>query len=196
MKPLLFLLLLYSLGTGTQNTKAQAQEIPPPAYQIAAAHTEIPATVLYAIALQESGRSVNGKHRPWPWTLNISGQGYYFDTQEAACSRLTTTLKTTSAKRIDVGLGQINVGYHSHRVEKPCDLLNPYVNLALAGQILAEQHRPGQDWLITMGKYHSPANGAAAARYRAAIQRHYAQLLPQQPPQRQSSLSKPLVVLK
>ncbi|RUS67760.1 hypothetical protein CUZ56_00237 [Saezia sanguinis] len=194
MKVILFLLLLHALGTGIQNAKAQ--EIPPPAYQIAAAYSEIPATVLYAIALQESGRSINGKHRPWPWTLNISGQGYYFDTQEAACTRLTAALKTTSAKRIDVGLGQINVGYHSHRVGKPCDLLDPYVNLTLAGQILTEQHRPGQDWLITMGKYHSPANGAAAARYRVAVQRHYARLLPQQLPQRQSFPSKQLVALK
>jgi len=194
MKTPLFLLLLYSLGIGAQNAKAQ--EIPPPAYQIAAAYAEIPVAVLYAIALQESGRSVNGKHRPWPWTLNISGQGYYFDTQEAACTRLTAALKTTSSKRIDVGLGQINVGYHSHRVGQPCDLLNPYVNLALAGQILAEQHRPGQDWLITMGKYHSPANGAAAARYRVAVQRHYARLLPQQLLQRQSFPSKQLVALK
>ena len=190
MKTALLLLLLYSFAT--DSTVANAQEAPPPAYQIAAAYTDIPVTVLYAIALQESGRSINGKHRPWPWTLNIGGRGYYFESFGAACVRLTDTLKTTSARRVDVGLGQINIGYHGHRVKEPCDLLNPYLNLAIAGQILTEQHRPGQDWLITMGKYHSPANGSAAARYRAAVQRHYVRVQGN----RTASQSKQLVALK
>ena len=29
----------------------------------------------------------------------------------------------------------------------PCDLLDPYRNLALAAEILREQHTPGDDWL-------------------------------------------------
>lgn len=160
---------------------AHAQQTPPPAYQIAAIASQVPSTVLYAIALQESGRFINGKLCPWPWTLNIAGKPFYFDTLKAACVHLTAALKHTSAKRVDVGLGQINVGYHGHRVAKPCDLLNPYLNLAIAGKILREQHRPDQDWLITMGKYHSPANGAAAARYRASVQKHYAQVLGNKP---------------
>lgn len=170
MKTLFISLVFWCMGGASP--LLHAQETPPPAYQIAALYSDIPSTVLYAIALQESGRSVNGKLRPWPWTLNIAGRGYYFESQEAACKKLTATLGSTSAKRVDVGLGQINVGYHGHRVSKPCDLLNPYLNLSIAGKILTEQHRPGQDWLITMGKYHSPANGTAAARYRASVQRH------------------------
>ena len=170
MKSPLFFLLLGILGTGTWS--ATAQNVPPPAYQIAANETDVPSTVLYAIALQESGRSMDGKLRPWPWTLNVAGKGYYFDTFDAACRHLTATLKTTPAKRVDVGLGQINAGYHGHRVNTPCDLLHPYRNLTIAGQILTEQHRPGQDWLTTMGKYHSPANGNAAARYRNHVRHH------------------------
>jgi len=170
MKAALFFLLLYCFGNETLSAKAQ--DIPPPAYQIAAAYTGIPSAVLYAIALQESGRSVHGKLLPWPWTLNIAGKGYYFDSSDSACRHLSATLKTTPAKRVDVGLGQINIGYHGHRVRRPCDLLNPYLNLAIAGQILLEQHKPGQDWLVTMGKYHSPANGNAAVRYRNSIRHH------------------------
>lgn len=171
MKSVMFLMTVYLWGVGSP--PVIAQDVPPPAYQIAAAATDIPSTVLYAVALQESGRSINGKLRPWPWTLNVAGKSFYFESSDDACAHLTTTLKTTSAKRVDVGLGQINVGYHGHRVGKPCDLLNPYLNLAIAGKILTEQHRPGQDWLVTMGKYHSPANSTAAARYRASVQRHY-----------------------
>jgi len=156
---------------------AHSQHLPPPAYQLAAKEAGIPAVVLYAVALQESGTRVNGTLRPWPWTLNVAGQGRFFSTKEAACQNLTYALKTTSAKRVDVGLGQINVGYHGHRVDTPCELLDPYLNLQIASTILLEQHKPGQDWLVTMGKYHSPANGAAAARYRTSVRRHYEPLL-------------------
>ena len=166
-----FISLAISLVGGLLPT-VQAQETPPPAYQIAATLSDVPSTVLYSIALQESGRSVGGMLRPWPWTLNVAGKSYYFDAFDAACTHLTETLKRTPAKRIDVGLGQINVGYHGHRATQPCDLLNPYLNLVIAGDILREQHRPGQDWLITMGKYHSPANGTAATRYRTSVQQH------------------------
>lgn len=155
---------------------ASAQEVPPPAYQVIAAYTGVPAKVLYAVSLQESGRSIDGRLRPWPWALNIKGRSHYFDTHDAACVRLTKTLKNTSAKRVDVGIAQINVGYHGKRVGKPCDLLNPYVNLLVAATILTEQHKPKQDWLVTMGKYHSPANGEAAARYRTKVQKHWLRL--------------------
>ncbi|RUS67423.1 hypothetical protein CUZ56_01368 [Saezia sanguinis] len=166
-----FLTSLFALNT------AHAQDLPPPAYQLAAQEAGIPSIVLYAVALQESGTMVNGKLRPWPWTLNVGGQGRFFSTREAACKDLTYALKNTSSKRIDVGLGQINVGYHGHRVNTPCELLNPYLNLKIASTILLEQHKSGQDWLITMGRYHSPANGTAAARYRSSVQRHYNRLL-------------------
>ncbi|WP_339803227.1 lytic transglycosylase domain-containing protein [Saezia sanguinis] len=153
------------------------QEIPPPAYQIAASEAGIPSTVLYAVALQESGTPIRGKIRPWPWTLNVAGKSLYFTSRDAACQELTCALKQTSAKRVDVGLGQINVGYHGERVTTPCDLLDPGTNLSIAATIIKEQHRDGQDWLITMGKYHSPANGEAAQRYRSSARHHLYRVL-------------------
>jgi len=154
-----------------------AQEISPPAYQIAASEAGIPSTVLYAVALQESGTLIRGKLRPWPWTLNVAGKPMYFATQNAACRELTLVLQQTSAKRVDVGLGQVNVGYHGERIQTPCDLLDPNTNLLIAATILKEQHRDGQDWLVTMGKYHSPANEQAAQRYRSSARHHLYRVL-------------------
>ena len=50
-----------------------AQEVPPPAYQIAAQRAGVPSPVLYAIALQESGVRQGDRIVPWPWTLNVAG---------------------------------------------------------------------------------------------------------------------------
>lgn len=151
---------------------AQAKDIPPPAYQLAAHEANIPSAVLYAIALQESGAILRGRRIPWPWTLNVAGQPHRFQTRSAACAHLQSALLEVSATRIDVGLGQINVGYHAHRVARPCDLLDPYRNLSIAAVILSEQHTPGADWLLTIGRYHRPAGGAPAARYRSDVYQH------------------------
>ncbi|EMV8752344.1 lytic transglycosylase domain-containing protein, partial [Escherichia coli] len=78
--------------------------------------------------------------------------------------------------RIDVGLGQINLGYHRQRYTSACDLLDPYRNLAIAADILKEQHSPGEDWLLAIGRYHRPAGGEPAARYRRSVSRHLARV--------------------
>ncbi|MGL4667512.1 MAG: transglycosylase SLT domain-containing protein [Saezia sp.] len=154
--------------------EAQAQQLPPPAYQLAADQIGVPSEVLYALALTESGFKVDEtKVRPWPWTLNVAGQSHYFKTKEDACTFLNKTLQTTSAKRVDVGLGQVNYGYHGHRVDSACALLDPYLNLEIAAQILKEQRRSGEeDWLLAIGRYHSPAGGQRASNYRGVVERH------------------------
>lgn len=65
---------------------ARANELPPPAYQLAAHDANIPSTVLFAIALQESGTRVRGRLLPWPWTLNIAGTPYRFATRQTVRS--------------------------------------------------------------------------------------------------------------
>ena len=58
-----------------------------------------------------------------------------------------------------------------------CDLLDPYRNLAIAAEILQEQHTPGEDWLVAIGRYHRPAGGAPAARYRRSVHQHLTRVL-------------------
>ncbi|WP_333983632.1 lytic transglycosylase domain-containing protein [Ectopseudomonas khazarica] len=156
---------------------AQAGEIPPPAYEVAAQSAGIPSPVLYAVALQESGTRVGGRLVPWPWTLNVAGTPQRYATRAEACTGLREALKRTPATRIDAGLGQINLGYHPQRYAQPCDLLDPYRNLAIAAEILRQQHIAGEDWLLATGRYHRPAGGAPAARYRHSVSQHLARVL-------------------
>ena len=153
-----------------------AQEVPPPAYQLAAQRAGIPSTVLYAVALQESGVRRNGRIVPWPWSLNVAGQSHRYATRADACAGLQQAIRATLHTRIDAGLGQINLGYHQQRYSTACDLLDPYRNLAIAAEILHEQHTPGEDWLLAIGRYHRPAGGEPAARYRRSVSRHLARV--------------------
>lgn len=154
---------------GTDAVQGQAFS-PPPAYQQAASQAGIPANVLFAVALQESGMTVRGRVIPWPWTLNTDGVPRRFSRGVEACAALRRALP--EHRNVDVGLGQISVRYHGHRVREPCELLNPYRNLAIMAAILKGHHTPGEDWLIAIGHYHRPAGGKLAEHYRRSVQRH------------------------
>ena len=163
-------------AAGLYASTVYAQEVPPPAYQLAAQRAGIPSTVLYAVALQESGIRRNGRIVPWPWSLNVAGQSRRYATRADACAGLQRAMRSTPHTRIDAGLGQINLGYHQQRYSTACDLLDPYRNLAIAAEILKEQHNPGEDWLVAIGRYHRPAGGEPAARYRRSVSHHLARV--------------------
>lgn len=165
------------LGACVWASTTPAQEVPPPAYQVAAQQAGVPSLVLYAVALQESGTRLRGRLIPWPWTLNVAGRAERYATRAQACAGLRRALARTPANRVDAGLGQVNLGYQAHRYSYPCELLDPYRNLAIAAEILKEQHIEGEDWLTAIGRYHRPAGGAPAARYRRSVRQHLARVL-------------------
>ncbi|PMV22642.1 MULTISPECIES: transglycosylase SLT domain-containing protein [unclassified Pseudomonas] len=160
---------------------AIAANAQPPAYEDAAQKAGIPAVVLYAVALQESGITLRGQTIPWPWTLNIAGASYYYPTRAQACSAIQTALEQVAPTRIDAGLAQLNLGYQQHHYQHPCELLNPYRNLAVAASILRQHYRPEESWLAAIGRYHRPAGGELAVRYRNRVSVHLARLTHQSP---------------
>lgn len=156
---------------------APALSIVPPAYRWAARAAHVPASILFAVAREESGMPIRGRWIPWPWTLNVAGVPHRFASQEEACAALGGALRKSPSVPIDVGLGQIDLGYYGDRVATPCDLLNPYFNLLLAAKILRGFHRVGEGWMTAVGRYHRPAGGAPAEAYRRQVAEQLAQVL-------------------
>ena len=154
-------------------TATHAATLPPPAYQLAAARAGIPASVLFAIALQESGTPLRGQLMPWPWTLNVAGSSLRFARREEACAALREALSRHNPKRIDVGLGQTNLGYHPDRYPSACDALDPRANLAVTAELLRAHYADTGDWIVAAGRYHRPAGGLPAARYRRQFSRQW-----------------------
>ncbi len=83
-----------------------------------------------------------------------------------------SAVRTAGPHRVDVGLGQTNLGANGHRYNSPCEGLDPHKNLSVTAQILAEQKSKGGDWITAAGRYHRPAGGEPAARYRRAFTKH------------------------
>ena len=73
----------------------------------------IPAHLLAAIASTESGRWHNGMGLalPWPWTINVEGKGYYFDTKAQAIAKVAA-LQRQGVRSIDVGCMQVSLLHH------------------------------------------------------------------------------------
>src|SRR3546814_2725191 len=105
--------LLVVLGWMTIIAPAGAQDVPPPAYQIAAHRAGIPSAVLYAVALQERGLQRDGRLVPWPWTLNVAGVSRRFSSRAKACTGLQKALREAPPTRVDAGLGPVNLGYQN-----------------------------------------------------------------------------------
>lgn len=174
--PVLHLATCLSILHFAPSCMAQHAQFPPPAYSIVAKRSGVPVNVLFAVALQESAVTLRGQSIPWPWTLNIAGQARYFTSQAVACHALQIALVEVPDYRIDAGLTQINLRHQRRFYRHPCDLLQPQKNLEIAATILREQYRAGENWLSAAGRYHRPAGGPIAARYRHRIAQRLDQL--------------------
>lgn len=148
----------------------------PSGYVAVARAERVPPDMLFALACAESGRPLpDGRNLPWPWVLNVAGDGQFFATRSAAYRALTAVL--TRSTNVDVGLGQINWHWHGQRFADAWQALDPYVNLRTAARLLREQFDrcACNDWWLAVERYHAPSDTENAdqrrARYRGKVER-------------------------
>lgn len=129
----------------------------------------MPAGLLKAIARVESSGSPYGDAgKPWPWTLNVGGEGHYYPTQEAALTALET-YRAESDVNIDVGCMQISLRHHPNAFPDLASALDPAANVAYGALFLAALHDKSDDWMIAAGDYHSTTPGFGDT-YRGLVQ--------------------------
>ena len=160
-------------------TVSLAQRVPTGYHRIASQY-QIPATVLYAVALTESGKAIDQRiYRPWPWTLNVAGQPKRFKSHSAACLEIKHQL-TNGVRSIDIGLMQINWRWNKQRLHNPCQALFPYTNLHHGAALLKAAYSVKHSWPAAVGHYHSPGQKQAqrnrAEAHIQRYQRHFASL--------------------
>src|SRR5438105_3878431 len=70
----------------------------------------LPSHLLAAIGQVESGRRdpATGQWTPWPWTIDVGGQGTFFATKAEAIAAVRA-LQAKGVQSIDVGCVQINL---------------------------------------------------------------------------------------
>jgi len=147
----------------------------PIGYRIVATEYALPPTLLYAVALTESRRPLDdGRLVPWPWTLNIEGKAYYYDSKAAAAEALQNYL--ARGRSVAVGLMQQHWRWHALRLRNAAVALDPYYNLRLGAAYLAECHRRRGSWSGALACYHGARDVAANAAYLRQVRRQLAGL--------------------
>ena len=133
--------------------------------------------LLYAVAIVETKKARRGRViSPWPWALRSPEGAWYGRNRHELVTELEQALSNYSHRLIDVGLMQINVGWHGHRVERVTDLSDPNTNLRVAAGLLHEAiDSSPTDPLLGIGRYHS-WRPDLARRYGAEVMRVYHQI--------------------
>jgi Transglycosylase SLT domain len=132
----------------------------------------IPPHLLAAIARVESGRRdpITGDWHPWPWTLDVEGEGAFYSTKAQAVAAVQAA-QARGVRSIDVGCAQINLLHHPNAFASLDIALDPQANANYAAQFLKELYGQSGDWAKAAAAYHSatPEIGAEYQRKVLAV---------------------------
>jgi hypothetical protein len=116
----------------------------------------IPAHLLAAIARVESGRrdQSSGTFNPWPWTINMDGQGSFYDSKAQAVAA-AQTMRPRVTRSIDVGCMQISLVHHPDAFPGMAQAFDPATNADYGARFLAQLYERGGSWPKAVALYHS-----------------------------------------
>ncbi|HET6184571.1 MAG TPA: lytic transglycosylase domain-containing protein [Acetobacteraceae bacterium] len=139
----------------------------------AAAALRLPDGLLQAVALVESGRPDprSGAVEPWPWTINVLGDGYFFPNKASAIAAVQE-LQAAGVASIDVGCMQVNLMHHPHAFATLQQAFDPAANARYAALFLTELYTRSGSWTKAVGEYHSQTPGIAAP-YQVKVLAHW-----------------------
>ena len=169
---LIFLSVAPSNSLARQDPASMCDE----AARFASNRIGVPLEVLRALTRTETGRSKNGQFSPWPWTVNMEGQGRWFDSRDQAKSFTFAGFKS-GARSFDVGCFQINYKWHGQAFESLEDMFDPRKNAVYAAQFLKSLFDETDNWSDAAAAYHS-RTPEFANKYKARFDRVLAQLGP------------------
>ncbi len=116
----------------------------------------MPDKLLPAIARVESGRldPATGRVRPWPWTINVEGTGYFYDSKEQVISAVQQ-FQAKGVRSIDVGCMQVNLMHHPKAFSDLQEAFDPAANARYAVKFLSALYQQTKDWSLATAWYHS-----------------------------------------
>ncbi len=128
----------------------------------------VPLSVLIAVTQTETGRSSNGEIRPWPWTVNIEGEGHWFPDRSTALAYAQAAFDR-GARSFDIGCFQVNYRWHGGNFVSIDQMFDPMANATYAAGFLAKLRDETGDWSAAAGAYHR-RTPEYATRYRAKFE--------------------------
>ena len=116
---------------------------------------DLPAGILSSISNVEAGRILGNKpKRGWPWTVNHSGEGLFFENKLDAIQYVTSHLERGDLN-MDVGCMQISLKWHSNQFSSLEEAFDPKININYAASFLTKLFNDHGDWNLAIKHYHS-----------------------------------------
>lgn len=131
----------------------------------------LPKNLLRAVGLTESGMRVNGTRTPWPWTINVHGKGYRFNSKAEAIAAVVN-FQRQGKKVIDIGCFQVNIHYHPEAFSSLEEAFDPLHNAAYAGSFLRALNLEMRDWKLAVAAYHS-RNHERGSAYQQIVYKYW-----------------------
>ncbi|MFC7475367.1 transglycosylase SLT domain-containing protein [Dankookia sp. GCM10030260] len=130
----------------------------------------LPPGLLLAIALVESGRSDprTGRFEPWPWSLNVEGEGRAPPSLAAAAAEVAA-LQAAGRRSIDIGCMQVNLLHHPDAFPDVPTGLRPEANIRYAIVFLKSLQARFGNWADAIANYHSADAGRGANYHRRVV---------------------------
>ena len=144
------------------------------AIERASAQIGVRRDVLLAISLTETGKKIAGRVNPWPWTVNMEGEGRWFATQQDALA-YTQGNFARGARSFDVGCFQINYRWHHENFRSISDMFDPQINATYAAKYLKSLYEETGTWVKAAGYYHS-RTPEYSNRYQARFNQYMASI--------------------
>ncbi|HYZ24235.1 MAG TPA: lytic transglycosylase domain-containing protein [Rhodopila sp.] len=116
----------------------------------------IPNHLLAAIARVESGRRdpATDTFNPWPWTINMDGQGSFYETKTQAIAA-ARTMRPNVSRSIDVGCMQISLTMHPDAFASMEQAFDPAANADYGARFLMQLYEKTGSWQKAVAWYHS-----------------------------------------
>jgi soluble lytic murein transglycosylase-like protein len=121
----------------------------------------VPAGILYAVGLTETGR----KGSLHPNALNIAGRAVFARSRAEAVAEIDKA-RAAGIRLIDLGCMQINHHYHAEHFANVEAMLDPRRNVDYAARFLVQLKARHRTWAMAVARYHAgPHNDPAHKRY-------------------------------
>ena len=167
------ILVTLPLGIVAILTGGQAGALPDPsqvcdqAAHRAARTAGVPLDILLAIARVETGRDQGRGLQPWPWTVNVGGDGSFYDDAALALAQAAQVLDG-GTENFDVGCFQLNYRWHGGAFPSLEAMFDPEANALYAANFLLTLYQSTGSWAQAIGQYHSQS-GELAESYLSKV---------------------------
>jgi len=151
----LFLLALGALALGPGRGLAlPSADVCEWAAEQAAQEYGVPADIMGALTLTETGRRLDGLVRPWAWSANAEGEGTWFDDPASAVAFAEDRV-AQGRTNIDIGCFQLNFRWHGENFSSVAQMFDPLENARYAARFVRGLYGETGDWRAAAGAFHS-----------------------------------------